>query len=561
MSIAILESEIARFLSSSEPGVLCIRGRWGVGKTFGWRRALQTAIDTDQLALSRYAYVSMFGVNSINELRNTIVEETKVIQSPKGWKNSLTRSTQRGEQVIRRHARPLLNIGGAAAKITSGGDALYNLGFLSAERQLICFDDLERAGEKLPLRDMLGLASMLREQRECKIVLLFNDDAMSIKDKDELALQMEKVVDTTLKFDPTSAEAAAIVFDGDDQISAVLRDRVVRLKLVNIRVIKKIERWGRDVANILTGYRAEIRDAALATVVLAGWSILQAGEAPPPDYLITYNGYMPTKNVDADAEWSRRIRDYGYTHSDEMDAEIIRGMQRGFIDPDKIRSRADDQELAFSQTSKDNDFSRAWELYHQRIDIDDNVILDTMYAGALDGVQTITPGNMNAAIVFLRRFGRDSQASEVVSKYVTARSGEENFFDTALLFFDGERDPELVAAYDAARAARVDNRDPATVLAQIVERQGYNHEDVELIARMDADTLEQLFVNYHGPRLKDIIEWVVRFANQETEISKQLGENVQIALQRIADMSPMRAFRLENWGIKVNDVGDQVAGE
>jgi tRNA A37 threonylcarbamoyladenosine biosynthesis protein TsaE len=34
------KQEIVRFLKNSEPGVLCINGAWGVGKTFLWRQVL-----------------------------------------------------------------------------------------------------------------------------------------------------------------------------------------------------------------------------------------------------------------------------------------------------------------------------------------------------------------------------------------------------------------------------------------------------------------------------------------------------------------------------------------
>ena len=38
-----VEKEIARFLVSPEPEVLCISGKWGVGKTFSWNVFLRTA--------------------------------------------------------------------------------------------------------------------------------------------------------------------------------------------------------------------------------------------------------------------------------------------------------------------------------------------------------------------------------------------------------------------------------------------------------------------------------------------------------------------------------------
>lgn len=548
MSIQILNAQLSRFLASKEPEVLCIRGRWGVGKTFGWNHALDTAIKNRAMALERYAYVSLFGVNSITELRNSIVQETRVIvEPPASWKNALARGTHAGEHMIRQHARPLLNLGGGLAKIAAGGDALYSLGFLNAEHQLICLDDLERAGEKLPIRDTLGLVSLLKEQRDCKVVLLFNDDAMGELDKKELALQMEKVVDITLTFDPTSNEAADIILTGGDPVDTILQDRVARLGLVNLRVIKKIQRVGHELAGILSGYRSEIRDAALATVVLAGWSIWQPAEAPTPEFLITFNGFSLKKGDDESDVWTRKIREYGYTHSDEMDSEIIRGLVRGYFDRSALQSHADAQQDQLAHQERHNEFSEAWELYHQTLSIDDNEILDMMYRGARDGLYTITPGNMNSAIVFLRRYGRSQEASDLVRQYVPARASASGFFNDSFLFFDGERDPELASAYESFRSAQVDLRDPVQVLSKIVEHQGYNPEDVALIAKLDAKNIEKIFLEYRGPRLKDIVEWVARFSREDSPQGRVLQHNLRLAVESIAALSPMRAARLELW--------------
>lgn len=37
MSAELAIKEIQRFLASGEAEVLCVKGRWGVGKTYAWR--------------------------------------------------------------------------------------------------------------------------------------------------------------------------------------------------------------------------------------------------------------------------------------------------------------------------------------------------------------------------------------------------------------------------------------------------------------------------------------------------------------------------------------------
>jgi len=74
MSVKVIHEEINRFLKSSDPEVLCIKGRWGVGKTFAWTRFIHEAIEIS--VLRDYSYVSLFGLNSLEDLGYSIFENT-----------------------------------------------------------------------------------------------------------------------------------------------------------------------------------------------------------------------------------------------------------------------------------------------------------------------------------------------------------------------------------------------------------------------------------------------------------------------------------------------------
>jgi hypothetical protein len=72
MSIELVRHEIYRFLASPEAEVLCLRGKWGVGKTFSWRAFLLEAKDRGSIALKSYSYVSLFGIESLDQLKYAI---------------------------------------------------------------------------------------------------------------------------------------------------------------------------------------------------------------------------------------------------------------------------------------------------------------------------------------------------------------------------------------------------------------------------------------------------------------------------------------------------------
>jgi hypothetical protein len=61
------QAEIKRFLSTEDAETLCFSGQWGVGKTYTWQTILMQAANAGEVGLKRYAYVSLFGINSLDD--------------------------------------------------------------------------------------------------------------------------------------------------------------------------------------------------------------------------------------------------------------------------------------------------------------------------------------------------------------------------------------------------------------------------------------------------------------------------------------------------------------
>lgn len=554
MSTAIVRAEIERFLESSAPEVLCIWGRWGVGKTYSWQKFLRQTEAGGRLAARRYAYVSLFGLNSLGELRNSVVENTVVVKgsltSPDAA--SLHKVLRHGEHFARQ-SRPVLDIAAGFFRMKDAGDALYRAAFLTVRDQLICFDDLERAGKTLEMRDILGLASMLREQRGCKVVLLLNREQADKAQVEELDRQLEKVVDTFLVFEPTSAEATAIAIEGSDPIAEALRVRLIALGITNMRVMKKIERWARLLEKILEGNDDATREQAVATVTLAGWSFLQRDSAPSLDFLRSFNsvaGLFGRKEISPEeTKWRDLLRSYGYGSTDELDSEILDGVAAGFFRRETLRNAAFATQERRQGQSRDNSFSEAWKLYHENLTADDDTVLDAMHSGAVENLTSITPLNLNSAVRFLRRYGRSEQASELVQQYVEANHETPGFFSRWDRFFgDYPVDEELLAAMEAGRLAIVDARDPAEMLKRMTQTNSFNPlEDAALLSKLSVDELVKLFDENSGEDLKGIMEWADRLSKQQG--ADVLRANMTAAVEVIAARSPMRADRLRNWGV------------
>ncbi len=466
--------------------------------------------------------------------------------------SSLHEIMRKGETFARK-SRPALEIAAGFFRMKDAGDALYRAAFLTVRNQLICFDDLERAGKALEMRDILGLTSMLREQRQCKVVLLLNKEQTKPEEAKELQRQLEKVVDTFLVFEPTSAEAAAIAIAGTDPVAEKLRDRLVALGVVNMRVMKKIERWARLIETEVVGVETEVVEQAVVTVVLAGWCFLQPDLAPGLDFVREFNSMTGLFRREDEPEerkkWREILSKYGYRATDELDTAIIEGVAIGYFRGDDLRAAAEALGERLKRNRRKDSFSLAWELFHSSLTTDDDVILDAMVAGAMENLGEISPVNMNSSIRFLRRYGREAQASELVVKYIDANRGKPDFFSKWNRFFhDDPVDEELLAAMEAERTAIVDARDPAAMLKQMARTSGYNpDEDSARLSSLTADELVQLFDGNAADDVKGMMEWADRLASHPSAVG--LRASLDQALARIAARSPMRADRLRSWGV------------
>ena len=70
MSVEKTENVIKDFLQNTAPEVLAIKGSWGVGKTFFWKKLIND-IDKGKCSFEQYAYISLFGIKSLDDLKVT----------------------------------------------------------------------------------------------------------------------------------------------------------------------------------------------------------------------------------------------------------------------------------------------------------------------------------------------------------------------------------------------------------------------------------------------------------------------------------------------------------
>jgi len=557
MSTELVAREIQRFLANTDAEVLCIRGKWGVGKTYAWLRYLADAQANGSLRAKRYAYVSLFGLNSPDDLRHAIFESTvdpsQIATGPTIESLSDLIGTA---SAFGRKARGLIGPVMSAFGQGDVGNAIAKSAFLLVREQLICFDDLERSGKDLKARDVLGLVSFLKEQRKCKIVLLLNDEALEGDEQEEFQRLLEKVIDVSLTFAPTPEEAAAIALQDDEPVGARLRKAAITLGITNIRVIKKIERLALRLVALLKDNRPEVLDQGIIACALGGWSVFQPDQAPRLDLIRDYNSIVWAmrdrrgEQPDDMAQWRDRLSLLPYTATDDFDRVVIDAVVAGFFDEKKLAAEAQrlDQELA--RTGRDNPYKQAWERYHGSLTDEDDEVVEGIRQAALASLENLDPSNINAAIRLLREFGQAGQADELVEAYVAAQPKNRRYFDLGNHHFGNDIpiDEALRAAFQRRYEEFVDTREPRDVLKEIAEGNGWGDDDERLIATLSAEQFEALFEATSGPTLRRIIQAALRLASNGSPATTPMRAPLRQALENIAAKSPLRARRLRSWG-------------
>ncbi|WP_339352324.1 KAP family P-loop domain protein [Acinetobacter beijerinckii] len=214
---------------------IAITGSWGVGKTFFWKSFLDKQLcderiyKKDNVFNRKYAYVSLFGLESLSDLKTHIYSSIESFHSsieiPK-WIKSLpsilkdTRVSQFG-----------LN---ASTKIFD------SLMFNQVKDAIICFDDFERMSNKLDIKDVMGLANYLKLEKNCQIILILDEDKAEGDNKQKYADYKEKLVDETIIINSVEPLIRKNAQDIDDQLVSLMVDFADKLDIHNFRFFQKV---------------------------------------------------------------------------------------------------------------------------------------------------------------------------------------------------------------------------------------------------------------------------------------------------------------------------------
>lgn len=211
--------------------VVLINGTWGIGKTYYLNNYLKE---------QKHIYMSLFGLNSMDEIRNGLYFQlNKCLSIFKTFAKSVS-GTSVGISIV---SVPIPNFKFDIEKAIKKE--------LKNENIILVIDDLERKSENISIRELLGFIETLSQINGIKILLIANEEAILPEDKNVFNLFKEKVVNKTYNVYQYSSDAVLEISNKllDDNpihniidkasFMEVIADVLSKHKVKNLRTLSK----------------------------------------------------------------------------------------------------------------------------------------------------------------------------------------------------------------------------------------------------------------------------------------------------------------------------------
>ena len=558
-----IKQRISDFLSTPDSVTICIRGAWGTGKTYAWKEWVK---DTkDKMQNERYSYVSLFGIDSLKDLKSQIFQQAL----PK---------EQIGTEITVDSFKNLLDTVGLGWRkgltkllplpyVDNFSDAIQSVAFLSMNNSLICLDDLERKGKNLSMADVLGLVTHLKEEKKCKVVIICNKGAFKSKDEKEFDKYRDKVIDVEFEYKPGASACAAIAFQEDGDLHEQLTNNCIKLGIDNIRILKKIEQFAKELKRHVEVFDPEVLYQSLRTLCLYVWCRYSSDDVSPSyEHVKNQNDFtkwlmMREKDrysEEKDAKWRATLENYGYylTNLIELDPEISRLIEIGYIkDHNEFNKAAKKVHEKAVAMKGDKSFTEAWTIYHSSFKNNGDEVAEKLFKALKKHAKYVTPNNLQGTVRVLRGLGRDDWANEAIAFYVEQRKTETGLFDLDNPLSEGITDDYIIKCFKEISASTSVEQDISAVVSRLVNKDSWLQEDEQTLVAATVDDYYKLLKSIDGDYLSKYVHSCLQFGKfaNPSEQQKKIHDKAALALKRIAGESDINKLRLARFGIVPDD--------
>ena len=569
-----IQNRLMTFIRDPQPAAIVLRGGWGQGKTYFWNEFATAHAGEGKAFRPNYAYVSLFGLNSLAELRNALAVKIRPVdQIQADTFMALWSDLRENLPVWKRAWTWLSGKGRSAAGVVSGTGVNFkhvaNIGplylafaYTMVKEAVICLDDIERRGKGLDIKDVLGLVADLVNERHCSVVAILNDKTLDKSDQEIWDDNREKVFMGELRLSATCRQSIGYVYDfnnlNEDDRMAI--QAIEQLDIKNVRLIQRIHAAINQVLpqlsiEVLRKTRlAIIRGLTLIVYCHAG----QGSGAPPPSMLFdpqfAEDIFGQSKKADDEKnekspeqkEWEEVLRRYRYFIGDKLDELLNQAVLDGYPDMPLLQQAAYALDLENHKERQSQAMANAWKLFHYKVGDNSAEVIQTMYQAFMNGIEDLAAHNADASIRLVRRLGNEKAADEMMNAWLDLRRGErwnELAPDTVFMFRALE-DEAFKEAVQAAYQNEVQQSLPDfnTIMEKVQSGEAYAETTIKGLAHASVDDYVQYFKLNGMAVVKKLLEYPAR----QTKMHSVIHARVRDALGIIRSNSLIDRLRVED---------------
>ena len=257
-NVTNLEKKLVKLIETEKPCAIALTGEWGVGKTQFWNNFKKK--HHDQFKLRKYAYVSLFGIDSLESLKYEIAVKTH--------KADQSEDRMQGAKLLFNKALDtvdLSSIEGKGLSLNIGKSLITSALSSLVSNTVICIDDVERISDSLSVKDVMGLVNDLKLEKNCQVIIILHD----AKASEQFQEYKEKVLDEVLVFDDNLDILETFI---TDEIALEVMQLFYRtIKVKNLRFYKKIFNNYKQIITSIASLSKTSKEYILKNLLVIRW--------------------------------------------------------------------------------------------------------------------------------------------------------------------------------------------------------------------------------------------------------------------------------------------------
>jgi hypothetical protein len=505
----------------------------------------------------KYAYISLFGINSIEEFRESIFVEMESNKKIKGFTKTASEFLD-----------GVGTLGDASARLIKLSTKIWMHKAIPGSK--ICVDDMERRGNDLSIRDLFGFLLQLKEQHQCQIILVLNEDELA-EDAKEFDRYREKVVDQEIEFVPQVDEIIKIGF-GESHTSNT--QVLGQINVDNIRAVKKTKQFLERIAPFIVDLDDEAKVEVNRSAIVLGWFYFTRDKQSIPwDFVKSFDSQEwfyerllgrqkdkelseeESKKVKQKESYATRLRECNYLQTGPLEKLLVESLEKGFQDNDQLSEVLKDINAKARKSKAYKQLEEAWNIYYSSFDNNEQAFVDALVTCFKRDGMYLEVAQLDEVIFILKDLGYVEKANEAYDEFFKFPRTFDSRYSSVYGSMLAPKDARVRAKVDQLIRETAYETDLKQIVHNMIANSGWNPNDMEILQAQSEEAWYHFFKEQlRGDiNLRFFISRVLDFRRYSGSEYSKMTLEVEKALVRIASESKINKLRISGFNLDVHE--------